>query len=130
MGLFFLSDPFFMLKVILYIAATCFVAHDFHLSKADLHYRSDLQSLEYTVHLFIDDLEKAINEDYGIDSLFLFTQKEPISSDSIIAMYINDHLKIQVDGQTVKGSNDRKRNERRLDGGILLSRSGRLKRIQ
>ena len=91
-----------MLKLIIYIAATCLVTHDFHLSKADIHYRSDLQSLECTVHLFIDDLEKAINEDYGIDSLFLFTPKESITSDSIIGMYINDHLKIQIDGQIIR----------------------------
>ncbi len=76
--------------------------HDIHLSKTELHYRSDQKALQCTVHLFIDDLENAIQMDYGIDSLYFFTKREYLKSDSIIRQYINDNLVIQIDNNLVQ----------------------------
>lgn len=72
------------------------LTHDFHLSKTELHYKSDQQALQYTCYLFIDDLEEAIYNTYDMDSLKLFTNNEHSLSDSIISKYLNEHLTISI----------------------------------
>jgi hypothetical protein len=76
------------------------VTHDFHLSKTDIHYKSDQKSLQLTVHLFIDDLELALGT-YSNEKLNLFGNNESVLSDSLIALYLKDHLAISLDKKPV-----------------------------
>ncbi|NNE25679.1 MAG: hypothetical protein HKN09_02440 [Saprospiraceae bacterium] len=72
--------------------------HDFHLSKTDIHFKSDQQAIQFTVHMFIDDFEKAIETRDSV-LLKLFTEKESPQSDSLSAEYLTDKLKIRIDGE-------------------------------
>ena len=75
-------------------------AHDFHMSKAEVNYNADRQSLEVSLHIFIDDLEMAILQS-GADSLYLATSKESPQANRQIEKYIEDHFTITIDGQPI-----------------------------
>lgn len=75
--------------------------HDLHMSKAELNYKSDQRALQLTVHLFIDDLEKGLQM-YGDDKLRLFENNESPQADSLINLYINEFLIVDIDDTKVK----------------------------
>jgi len=72
-------------------------AHDFHLSKTDIHYRSESQSLQVTIHAFIDDTQLALE---AIDSLEykLMEQSEHALADSILGVYLTNNFIVKADG--------------------------------
>ena len=72
--------------------------HDFHLSKTDIHFKSDKQAIQFTIHMFIDDFEKAIETKDSV-LLKLFTEKESPLSDSLSEIYLLEKLKVEIDGQ-------------------------------
>ena len=74
--------------------------HDFHLSKTDVNYNPSDHTLEVSVHVFIDDLERAILQS-GADSLFLATSAEHPQADEYIADYLRIHITIEVDGKAI-----------------------------
>ena len=75
--------------------------HDFHLSKSEVFYNTVNQSLEVSLHLFIDDLEVAM-QNAGIDQTYIATSKEIENADSLISQYLNDHFSIIVDGRQIQ----------------------------
>ena len=76
------------------------IIHDIHISKCDIKHDTDDQALQITLHIFIDDLEKSLME-RGEEDLFILTEKERYDVDSLMEVYINDHLSITVDGSKV-----------------------------
>jgi len=76
-------------------------AHDFHMSKTQIHYKTEQKALQYTVNLFIDDLSLAVEEEFEIDSLNLFLNNEQPIADSLIHLYINKHLEVKLDGEVI-----------------------------
>lgn len=66
-----------------------FFSHDFHVSKCELNYDLEDQAVEIVMHVFLDDLERAIEEREGV-VLNLFTEKEFSSSDSLISSYMKE----------------------------------------
>jgi len=85
----------------LFIWFTCLTAsglHDFHVSKTEIHYKSETESLQLSVHVFIDDLELALSP-YSEFELNLLTEKEHQEADSLIGIYFNDVFKFSVDNQ-------------------------------
>ncbi len=76
------------------------MVHDFHLSKTDIHYKSDQQSLQITIHSFIDDIELALQE-YSDDDMKLFQASESLQADSILQVYFQDHFTIHIDGEPI-----------------------------
>ena len=77
-----------------------FPAHDVHLSKTDLHYKSEKQALQFTIHIYMDDLELEIKNE-SQHELKLFSDKESPLADSLIVDYLDKHLKIQIDQNSV-----------------------------
>ena len=75
------------------------IAHDLHLSKSEINYSSDSQSVEITLHLFIDDLEIALSE-AGHTDLLICTKKESEQAEDYIAEYINDKMRLNIDGHS------------------------------
>ena len=75
--------------------------HDFHVSKTELHYKSDQGALQITCNMFIDDLELALKS-YSEDELKILTKFEHSSSDSLIELYLKEHLKIELNGSGLK----------------------------
>jgi len=77
--------------------------HEFHLSKCQIDYVQEEQSLQISLHLFIDDLEETLRNG-GQDDLFICTDKEAPEAEQYIVDYLRDHFKIKVDQQAVSFS--------------------------
>lgn len=93
-----------MIQLVTYVLITLASSptmHEFHLSKTDIHYKSDQKSLQLTVHMFIDDLEDGMKT-LDQEKLRLFDKNESSKSDSLINVYIHNHLKIKLDDKDVK----------------------------
>jgi len=84
------------------IATSCLLfVHNYHVSKTEVHYKSDIDALQLTVNVFIDDLELAL-ETFGDHEYRLFSDSEYESADSLIALYFDQHIKINLDGSPQK----------------------------
>lgn len=75
--------------------------HDFHLSKTDIHYKTEAKALQLTVHTFIDDMELALKSYEELD-YDLLQDSEHEKTDSILYKYFQDHLILLTDGQQVQ----------------------------
>lgn len=69
--------------------------HDFHVSKLDMHYNHKTNVLELTLHVFLDDLEKAMNQS-GY-TLNVIGTTETVESDQLITNYFKKKINIYVD---------------------------------
>ncbi len=71
--------------------------HDFHVSHTTLHYNTEQESIEITVRVAIEDLEKALE----IKSPFeLGSSGESKASNTLIYNYFKNHLKISMNEKT------------------------------
>lgn len=75
--------------------------HEFHLSKCDIDYNVEANSLQIALSLFIDDLEGTLSS-LGHDNLHICSQKEATEAEEIIFNYIQDHLLLRVDHESMK----------------------------
>ena len=83
--------------LLLIIPILSFSAHKYYLSLTQIEYRSELQTVQITINVFMDDIEFAINKDYNID-LQLTTKKELKDNDVYFIKYLNKKLHLKVDG--------------------------------
>ncbi len=67
------------------------LVHEFHLSKSTINYNTKNAALEISVHIYIDDLEDALQY-AGVNDLQIGTEKEDSLTDGYIADYISDHM--------------------------------------
>ncbi|WP_165730213.1 DUF6702 family protein [Polaribacter sp. 20A6] len=74
-----------------------FSTHKYYLSLTQIEYRSELQAVQITINVFMDDIELALNKDYNID-LQLTTKKELKDNDVYFIKYLNKKLHLKVDG--------------------------------
>ena len=82
-------------SLIFLILYTILPFHDFHVSHTTLHYNTAQESIEITVRVAIDDLEKTL-ETKSSGKLKLGSPKENKSSDQYIKNYFDHHLKISI----------------------------------
>ena len=82
----------------LFLAEDSVVIHDLHLSKSQINYNQDNQSVEITLHLFIDDLEIALSEK-GHSNLSICTKKESNLAEQYMAQYIEDKMQVAIYGK-------------------------------
>lgn len=75
-----------------------FVAHDFYVSIAEIDYNDESKSLEVSVKVFADDLEKVIKDKEGI-TLHIGEMNENEQCGAYISAYLKEHFKITVDGE-------------------------------
>ena len=65
-----------MMNPILYLVFSLLIpSHDFHISHTSLHYNSDLESIEITMKVSIEDLERSLESDNS-EKLRIGTIKE------------------------------------------------------
>ncbi len=69
-------------------------AHDIHICKTDLHFKSEKQSMQISVHIFLDDLEEELVK-IGAKEPRLCTEKESENAESFLIKYITDRVKIK-----------------------------------
>ena len=87
-----------MFKSLIYIVLPLILSfHDFHVTHTTLHYNSDLENMEITIKVAIDDLEASLYN----NELRIGTSTENILSDEIIKNYFNTHLIIYVNNKII-----------------------------
>ncbi len=72
--------------------------HPFHVSKCLMQYKPEQQSIQISMHIFLDDLELAL-EQAGDEDLYLCTGREAAHADRALAAYLNRHFQIKVNGK-------------------------------
>lgn len=81
----------------LIIPLLSFSAHKYYLSLTQIEYRSDLNSVQITINVFMDDIEEALNKDNSIN-LMLHTKKELPNNDVYFIKYLKEKLHFKIDG--------------------------------
>ena len=80
-----------MFKYLIYIALPIiFSFHDFHVTHTTLYYNSDLENIEITIKVAIEDLELSLDN----KELRIGTLNEKKYSEEIIKNYFKNHLNI------------------------------------
>lgn len=83
-----------MLKtILLFFFPLSIVLHDFHITHTTLHYNNDLETIEITIKVSIEDLERSLESD-GSEKLRIGTAKENPLVNKKIENYFVDRLKI------------------------------------
>ena len=91
-----------MLKIILLLFfPLTIVLHDFHITHTTLHYNSNLESIEITIKVSIEDLENSL-ESKDSEKLRIGTAKENLSVNKKIENYFIERLKIYTNNQRTK----------------------------
>jgi hypothetical protein len=72
--------------------------HAFHLSKTDIVYQPKEKTVQLTMHIFIDDLELAL-EKQGKTSLLVGTEKEKAGVNELITKYLQENLTLTVNNK-------------------------------
>ncbi|MDZ7877546.1 MAG: DUF6702 family protein [Saprospiraceae bacterium] len=72
--------------------------HAFHLSKTDIVYQPKEKTLQLTMHIFIDDLEVAL-EKQGKKSLSVGTEKEKAGVNDLINQYVQQNFGLTVNNK-------------------------------
>jgi len=72
--------------------------HDFHVSKCLMNYRPEQQTIQISMHIFLDDLELALRE-RGHDKLFLCTKKEAADANEVLVAYLRDEFQLTLNGE-------------------------------
>lgn len=78
--------------------------HPMHVSVTDIVYDEKDKELEIVMRIFIDDLELSIRNKKKNSELDLLSPKGAQDTDALVAEYLQEHLKISLDGkpQTTK----------------------------
>lgn len=74
--------------------------HEFHVSKTNVRYVADREQIQVEMHVFLDDLEKALSE-VGAPNLYIGTKEELPQTPQVILRYLNNHFKINWNGQEI-----------------------------
>ncbi len=79
-----------------------FLFHPLHVSVTEAEYNPKSKSLQIISRIFIDDLELSIKNQKHLESLDLLEPKNGMTIDQLVQTYIQDHLKIRLDGKPAK----------------------------
>lgn len=85
----------FLLLTILVQPSFTTTDHAFHLSKTDLVFQPKEKTLQITMHIFIDDLELAL-EKQGKKSLLIGTEKEKLGVNELIINYLKQNFSLTI----------------------------------
>ncbi len=75
--------------------------HDFHLSKTEIYHNQKTQSLEITMHIFIDDLELAISQAQGT-LLRLTSTEDDKQADTTIVNYLQSEFAVWINAKKME----------------------------
>ena len=87
-----------MFKPLIFITLPLILSfHDFHVTHTTLHYNSDLENMEITIKVAIEDLELSLEN----KELKIGTLNEKKSSEEIIKSYFKNHLNIYGNNEII-----------------------------
>lgn len=86
----------------LIITALSFILpHEFHVSRCEITYRTETQSLEIIQHIYVDDLELALKRDFE-GPIHLCTELEIDQAEELVKQYISKHFSVTTSDGPVK----------------------------
>ncbi|TXD52928.1 hypothetical protein ES044_06830 [Polaribacter sp. IC066] len=77
--------------------ALSLTTHKYYLSLTQINFKSEANSIQIIINVFMDDIETALNKDYEIN-LQLDTKKELEHNDVYFKKYLQQKLDFKVDG--------------------------------
>ncbi|MDY7394005.1 DUF6702 family protein [Aureibaculum sp. 2210JD6-5] len=89
------SKLFFLFLLFPFFA---FTAHKFYISLIKVEYKAEEKTVQITMHVFIDDLQKVINKTYGT-TIELGAKDEVKDTNVLISSYIEDNFKIEINSK-------------------------------
>ena len=87
--------------LIILVLSFSFLFHDFHVTHTTLHYDDRKESIDITVKVAVDDLEKAL-EDCGAKNLRISTENQGEGVDELIKGYFKRRLAIFPNNQSIE----------------------------
>lgn len=87
--------PLKKILLLLFIPLMAFTMHKYYLSLTRVVYNSKEQSIHITMRLFIDDLEKSLNNNFKKE-FKLDTPKELVKTNDFIGFYLNNNFSITI----------------------------------
>lgn len=76
--------------------------HPIHVSITEIEHNEKNKSLEIISRIYIDDLEVSVRGRKADDNLDLMNPKEGTTTDQLVKEYLQDHLRVMVDGKAAK----------------------------
>lgn len=73
--------------------------HPFHVSVMDAEHNPTSKSIQVSHRLFLDDLELALKDYYGMDYIDTVEPENPAQLDSLIAKYLENKVFFTVNGE-------------------------------
>ena len=74
--------------------------HPFYVSVTEINHNATDKTLEISVKIFTDDMEKTLKQNYKTP-IDIIKPKDKVSLAKMMTEYLNNHLKITVDGTMV-----------------------------
>jgi len=84
----------------LFFTAIVSLMHPYFISMTEIEHDKTNNSLEISVRIFTDDLEKTIRQTYK-GKVDILNKDEKANSEKLIRQYINKHLIIKADGKAL-----------------------------
>ncbi|MBK6392708.1 MAG: hypothetical protein KA109_05790 [Saprospiraceae bacterium] len=76
--------------------------HAIHLSKCEIQYNADANTLEVATQIYLDDLQTVLAKE-GASDLHLCTDKEVSTAEAVLSKYLDKKLQIQIDNKATAG---------------------------
>lgn len=76
--------------------------HPMHVSVTEIEFDEKDRELEITTRIFIDDLEKTLQNELRQPELDLLNPKNGLTIDQMAGKYLGDHIRISLDGKPQK----------------------------
>ena len=76
--------------------------HPMHVSVTEIQYNEKNKSFEIISRIFIDDLELSVRAKMKNESLDLLNPGNGLTTDQLVNSYLQDHLRVRLDGKSVK----------------------------
>lgn len=90
-----------MINNLFFLAATLFFPfHDFHVTHTTFHYNDESKSMEITIKVAIEDLEKSIENRYSKKLDGLLNTQEKKNIEKLIVKYFRNNLTLSADQNT------------------------------
>jgi len=86
------------LLLLILIPLMAFGLHKYYISLTQIDYKAQEKSLQISMHLFTDDVEKTLTSNFKKD-FKLDTPDELANTNKLLEFYINSHFKVHVNGK-------------------------------
>ncbi|HOY12795.1 MAG TPA: hypothetical protein PLY70_06625 [Saprospiraceae bacterium] len=89
------------MNFIIYLLALCGFEHAIHISKTEINQDVSAHSLQVTMHIFIDDLEKSM-QDAKLPKTYFASAKETSNAEEVLTKYLKERFKITSKDKTLE----------------------------